>query len=252
MRLLRLLFVAIVLGVLVMADPVSPAWADGSGGSIEERVNRSWERSDVPGMVAVVVHNDRIVWSGGVGVASDGTAMSADSVVQVASLTKSFTATAVLELVVDGRILLDDSVTAQLPELALDDRRADQITVRQLLNHTSGLTDADTHFFRAINDGAATPHDVVAALSRQRLTTQPGTAFRYANMNYVLAGRLVEVVTGHPFQTSCTARSSHRLGCALPGSTGAPPLRVTPRCSGAGSAAGTPAARSSTTRRVRS
>lgn len=200
MRLLRFLFVAVLLIAFVIGDPLSPAWADASGGSIEDRVNRSWERSNVPGMVAVVVHDDRIVWSGGVGMASDGTAMSADSVVQVASLTKSFTATAVLELVEDGRTGLDQSVTAQLPELVLDDRRADQITVRQLLNHTSGLTDADTHFYRAINVGAATPHDVVAALSRQRLTTQPGTAYRYANINYVFAGRLVEVVTGRPFQ----------------------------------------------------
>ena len=200
MRFLRLFFVAVLLSVLAVGDPVSLAWADGSESSIEDRVNEAWERSEMPGIVAVVVHDDQIVWSGGAGVASDGTAMSADSVVQVASLTKSFTATAVLQLVEDGRIGLDQSVAEQLPELVTNDDRANKITVRQLLNHTSGLTDADTHFYRAVNDGAATPRDVVATLARQSLTSQPGTSYRYANINYVLSGRLVEVITGRPFQ----------------------------------------------------
>lgn len=193
-------------------SPVSQARADGTGPGIQERVGRAFERSEVPGMVAVVVHGDQVVWAGGVGTASDGTAMTADSLVQVGSVTKSFTATAVLGLVEDGAITLDGSVAAQLPELSMDDARVRQVTVRQLLTHTSGLTDADTHFFGSIHDGASTPRGVVATLADHHLTTQPGTTYRYANINYVLAGRLVEVVTGRSISEQLDQRVLGPLG----------------------------------------
>lgn len=194
-RLLGLVAVA-VLSVLLLGVVSPAANSEPSGAGIEERVHQAFARSDVPGMVAVVVHRDRIVWSGGVGRASDGAPMTADSVVQVASLTKSLTATAVVQLAQQGRIRLDGSVAAQLGELTMDDPRVQQITVRQLLTHTSGLTDAGTHYYRAIDKGVATPQQVVAALDPEHLSTDPGTRQRYANVNYALAGRLVEVVTG--------------------------------------------------------
>jgi CubicO group peptidase (beta-lactamase class C family) len=196
----RVLAVAGLAATFVVGGYAPQARAEPTIQSIGDRVSRAFERSRVPGMVAVVVHHDRIVWSGGAGVASDGAAMTADSPVQGASLTKSFTATAVLGLVEDGDIQLDGTLASQLSEFIMADPRAGQVTVRQLLNHTSGLSDAGVHFYRAINDRAATPRDAVAALGKERLTTEPGTAYRYANINYLLAGRLVEVVTGRPFQ----------------------------------------------------
>jgi len=162
---------------------------------VQDRALSSFERSGVPGMVAVVTHGDRIVWSGGFGTASDGSRMTSEAVVQVGSLTKSLTATTVLQLAEAGRVDLDASLAAQLPESSLDDR----ITVRQLLNHTSGLTDADTHYWHTIDEGARTTEEVTATLRGAETTTEPGTRHRYANVNYVLAGRLVEVVTGRPF-----------------------------------------------------
>jgi CubicO group peptidase (beta-lactamase class C family) len=193
---------ALVTAFLVIG-PAAGAWAaspTSSAAEVEDRVRRSFERSGVPGMVAVVVHDDDVVWSGGFGKASDGAPMTADSRVQVASVTKSFTATAVLGLVEDGRVDLDGTVASQLAGFAMADPRAARVTVRQLLNHTSGLTDAGTGFYAAVDEGSATPGAFVAALLDEHLTSDPGTEHRYANINYVLAGRLVEVVTGLPFE----------------------------------------------------
>lgn len=207
------LLVAVLLATAVSIGTTTPeAWADVSATSIENRVRLSFERSEVPGLVAVVVHDDRVVWSGGEGTGGAGAPMTADSAVQVGSVTKSFTATAVLRLVEAGRIRLDGRVAEQLGEFTMGDPRADQITVRQLLNHTSGLTDTGTHFYRTITNGASTLGDVVASLGTERLSTAPGTRYRYANINYVLAGRLVEVVTDRTFQEHLRAQVLAPLG----------------------------------------
>lgn len=208
----RLLGAVLTATAVLTGATVTDARADELAANIESRIRKSFEQSDVPGMVAVVVNGDRVVWSGGEGTASDGAQMTADSAVQVASLTKSFTATAVLELVEAGRVRLDGPVSAQLSEFTMSDPRAAQITVRQLLTHTSGLTDAGTRYYRTINDGAATPRDVVATLGAERLSTDPGTRQRYANINYVLAGRLVEVVTGRPFHDQLWTQVLEPLG----------------------------------------
>lgn len=204
------LAVALVLALLFVVTPRADAEVTETG--VGSRVREVFGRSGVPGMVAVVVHRDRVVWAGGEGTATGGSAMTADSAVQVASLTKSFTAVAVLQLAESGRIRLDGSVTEQLDELRMGDPRSARITVRQLLDHTSGLTDADTHYYRMINRGASSPRALVAGLDGQRLTTDPGTRHRYANINYVLAGRLVEVASGMAFPDQLHAEVLVPLG----------------------------------------
>lgn len=134
-------------------------------------------------MVAVVVHGDRIVWAAGFGRDGHSQPMTANSPVQIASLSKSFTAVAVARLARAEGIDLDQPVAGGRPDLTMADTRHRAITLRHLLTHTSGLTDADVHYWRTVDDGAASLDDHVRALRDERLSAAPGTTFRYANVN---------------------------------------------------------------------
>jgi D-alanyl-D-alanine carboxypeptidase len=103
----------------------------------------------------------------------------------IASTTKTFVATVVLQLVADGRVSLRDTVERRLPGVLRDGGR---ITIRELLNHTSGLG----------NDVSlgAPPLARVRSVARQGLTSRPGTTFAYSNTNYVVLGLIVERATG--------------------------------------------------------
>lgn len=164
----------------------------------ERRVQELFEQSEVPGMVAVVVHEDDVLWSGGRGTDSTGEPMGPESVVAVASVTKSFTATAVVQHAQSAGIDLDSPVSTWLPEFTMADDRYRSITIRQLLTHTSGLTDAGVGYYRTVNQGAASSAEHVAALAPHGLSSRPGERFAYANINYVLLGRLLEARTGRP------------------------------------------------------
>ena len=99
-------------------------------------------RTRVPGAAIAIVSGGRIVHLGGYGRSADGSPVSGETPMRIASLSKSFTALAVMQLVRAGRIRLDAPVRTYLPSFAIDDSRGPAITVRHLLHQTSGLTDA--------------------------------------------------------------------------------------------------------------
>ncbi|MGY1625233.1 serine hydrolase domain-containing protein [Geodermatophilus sp. SYSU D00965] len=149
----------------------------------------------LPGVAAAVVDGDRTTLVAGVGDDGRGGAVTPRTRFRVASLSKSFTAVAVLQLVQAGRVDLDAPVRAVLPEFASQDAAvAARVTVRHLLNQTSGLTDAG--YPGIVDDGAADLRTRVALLRTARLTGEPGTRFSYSDLNYQVLGRLVEVVSG--------------------------------------------------------
>ncbi|MDG4762720.1 serine hydrolase [Solwaraspora sp. WMMD406] len=121
---------------------------------------------------------------------------------RVGSITKSFVATTVLQLVDEGRLDLDDPIGQWLPE-TVPGEVGEQVTVRMLLNHTSGIgnyTNAMINSYAAINQMQVTtyaPADLVAIGLAMPVTNPPGAAFSYSNTNYVLAGLLIEAVTGN-------------------------------------------------------
>lgn len=123
--------------------------------------------------------------------------------VRIGSVTKTFTAAIVLQLVAEGRVDLDRSVDTYLPGLltgdGIDGRR---ITVRQILGHRSGLPQPDespaTDEYQAAKDGRTyTPAQQIAVALRYPARFAPGARFQYANTNYIVAGMLIEAVTGH-------------------------------------------------------
>jgi D-alanyl-D-alanine carboxypeptidase len=163
--------------------------------------------ADFPGALATVQDADGRTrdYVAGVADAESEKPVPVNGRVRIASNTKMFTATVVLQLVGEGRIDLDAPVSAYLPDLD----GVEGITVRHALQHTSGLVDYDD---KLIQDYAKVqhvhfePHELTdAVLSEERLW-QPGTKFSYSNANYVLAGLVVQRVTGRPIGEEITRR----------------------------------------------
>ncbi|WP_346434120.1 serine hydrolase domain-containing protein [Nonomuraea composti] len=184
--------------LLALALAVSPTSAPSlSPAAIDAYLQDAMEATGVPGLSVVVTHGGKVVHAAGYGHDSEGRPVTEDTPMRVASVSKSFTAMAVMTLVERGKIELDSPVAAQLPGFAMADPRAARITVRQLLNQTSGLSDTTVDI--AATEEATSLAHYTARLAGSRLAADPGTRYEYCNVNYDLAARLVEVASGRPF-----------------------------------------------------
>jgi len=125
-----------------------------------------------------------------------------DSSLDIGSISKQFTAMAVLRMVAERKVALDAKITSYLPAFPYAG-----VTVRQLLSHTSGIADAMPYYSDLIRHGApktpVTGADVVSVLAAQRMPARsaPGVRFAYSNTGYMVLAALVEHRTGHPFAT---------------------------------------------------
>ncbi|GAA1588387.1 MULTISPECIES: serine hydrolase domain-containing protein [Kribbella] len=140
--------------------------------------------------------------------AVDGTRAAAGAAVpsgyfRIGSVTKTFVATVVLQLVDEGRVRLDEPIDRYLPGLVPDGGR---ITVRQLLNHTSGIYDYahDAGYSTNRWRGADRfrhyePEELLAVAFQHQPYFKPGGGWHYSNTNYVIAGLLIEKLTGQPY-----------------------------------------------------
>ncbi|MEV4171894.1 serine hydrolase domain-containing protein [Nonomuraea sp. NPDC049709] len=165
--------------------------------AVDAYLRQAMESTGVPGVSVVVTRGGEVVHAAGYGHDSAGRPVTADTPMRVASVSKSFTAMAVMTLVERGRIELDRPVAAQLPGFTMADPRAARITVRQLLNQTSGLSDRTVDI--GATERATSLADYTARLAGSRLAADPGTRWEYCNVNYDLAARLVEVASGRRF-----------------------------------------------------
>ncbi|MFF3732114.1 serine hydrolase domain-containing protein [Streptomyces sp. NPDC002476] len=150
-------------------------------------------------------------YTAGVGDLATGSKVPGDGQVRIGSNTKVFTAVVVLQLVGEGRIGLDAPVDTYLPGVVrgegIDGRR---ITVRQLLQHTSGLpnyTDDEDLRPRYFD-----PRELLDIALRHEAHFAPGTKWEYSNTNYVLAGLIVQKVTGRPLAEEIDRRVIERVG----------------------------------------
>jgi CubicO group peptidase (beta-lactamase class C family) len=182
--------VALAIGVGAMA----PSYATARSDAVHSVFAEQLEASGVPGGAFAVVTEEGVE-AAGVGTAGDGDATAGTQFV-VGSTTKSFTALAVMQLVDSGDVDLDASVRDYVPELTLaGGEPVDTITVRHLLQQTSGLDDvAGGPLLASAGDG--TPLEAVAELEDAGLVSPPGQVWRYANINFVLAGLVVERASG--------------------------------------------------------
>lgn len=161
--------------------------------------------------VEVAVEDEYGSWNGvsGIGDLRTGEAPDSGGPLRIGSITKSLTATMVMQLVAERRVELDAPIGEYLPGLLPYE---EPITVAQLLQHTSGLHDYKEDLWpdvRAVRDGryrTYTPEQLVAVATAYPLESVPGTAFAYSNTGYIVLGMLIEKVTGRSVESELRSR----------------------------------------------
>jgi len=171
------------------------------------------EHGDLPGLVVAIRHADELVLNQGYGCAQldPPIAMTPEHVFRVASHSKMFTATAVMQLVEQGKLRLDDRAAAHVSWIDSD------VTLRQLLNHAGGVIrdGLDADFWRVEQPfpDAAT----LRGMSPDARILPPNTTFKYSNIGYGLVGQVIEAVGGVPYNRYVQERVVDRLELANTG-----------------------------------
>jgi CubicO group peptidase (beta-lactamase class C family) len=155
------------------------------------------KKHGLPGVAIAIIDGDEIVYSQGFGKAGRNRSMTPQTQMFIGSQSKSFTALAVAQLADQGELDLDAPVQAYIPWFQVADEVASKtITIRQLLNHSSGLSDAG---FPVVLSNDTSLEASVRALSKANLTTPVGTKFQYFNMGYSVLAYLVEISSGQSY-----------------------------------------------------
>ncbi len=165
----------------------------------------------IPGIaVGVWVDGQEIYACHGITSIDNPLPVNQDTLYEIGSVTKTYTATALMRLVAAGRVELDAPVRRYVPDLMLADERATmEVTVLHLLNHTSGL---DWGVIVDTGAGDDVLAHYVAKLAALELVASPGTRASYSQAGYNLAGRVIEQVTGLPYERAVAALLVELLG----------------------------------------
>ena len=167
-----------------------------------------------PGGAVIVTEGGKVVYAGGAGMAdmAKGVPVTPDTVFRLGSITKQFSAAVVLQLVAEGKLSLDDPLSKFVPGYPEPGAHA---TVRQLLNHTSGIQSYTGIPGWMASDKVRTPHttaEMIAEFRDQPAEFQPGEKWDYNNSGYVLVGAVIEAVTGMPWHQAIAERITKPLG----------------------------------------
>jgi CubicO group peptidase (beta-lactamase class C family) len=167
---------------------------------LDEMLARQF-KSNTPGCAILVAKKGQVIYKKAFGSANLelNVPMQADMVFKIASVTKQFTAVAILKLVEQGKIGLQDSLQKYIPDFP---SKGHTITIEHLLTHTSGIRDYMQIDFRGINMERwdYTPKQLIDSFKHYALAFEPGTKFSYSNSGYYLLGYIIEKVSGKPYQ----------------------------------------------------
>ena len=156
-----------------------------------------------PGIAVGIIKDGKLVFARGFGVMSvenPSRPVTAETLFHMASITKPFVATSVMQLMERGKVNLDEPVMKYLPYFKLKDPRYKAITVRQLLTHTSGMPDVTNYGWDKPEYDDGSLERYVRSLGEVSLRWEPGTNFAYSNMAYEVLGDLVAKVSGKTFE----------------------------------------------------
>lgn len=176
-----------LLLLCALACPAQPSLAD--------KISSELEKSGAPGVSVAVVTGGKLTFAQGFGKADISTGRPSDTTTRyaVGSISKQFTAAMILLLQEDGKLSLDDHVSKYFPDLT----RANDITIRQLLSHTSGYEDFAPQDYTIPEWLQPTsPRSILDRWAKKPLNFEPGTRWQYSNTNYTIAGAIAEKVSG--------------------------------------------------------
>ena len=199
------LFALLVVGMTqALATGNSSSQADGPDfDAIDSYVQNQTQQMRMPGAELGIVKGDKIVHLEGFGDADDsGRAVTPETPFKIGSMSKSFTALAIMQLVEDSKVELDAPVQRYIPWFRVADPEASKhITVQNLLNQTSGIPTAAglTYMYEGDSSKDALEKEVRAS-SDVELTHPPGKGYQYSNLNYTTLGLIVQMVSGESYE----------------------------------------------------
>ena len=181
-----------------------------------DRVVAAAYSADAPGAAVIVSRGGEVVYAASRGLAEVENArpITPDTVFRVGSIAKQFTAAMILQLIAQGELSLDDPLSRFFPDWPQPGARA---TVRQLLNHTSGIFDFSKIPGFLGSEQTQRPNttaELLAVIRSRPAKAEPGAEWEYNNSGYVILGAILEQVTGHAWADEVRARIARPLGLA--------------------------------------
>ncbi len=195
----RLVHCLVLLTLLALASsPAAAQLGEDLRSQIDKIANETLAKSGVPSASVAIVKDGQIAYVKAYGEArlEPRTPATTEMRYSIGSISKQFTATAILLLQEQGKLLLDDKVSKFIPNLT----RGNEVTIRQLLSHTSGYQDYwPQDYVMPMMLQPVTAQKIMDLWARKPLDFDPGTKWQYSNTNYVIAGVIVEKASGMPF-----------------------------------------------------
>jgi D-alanyl-D-alanine carboxypeptidase len=183
---------------------------------LDDRISSALRSSGAPSVSVAVVESGHVAYAKAFGKADIGENRPATASTRYAigSVSKQFTAAALLLLAEQGKLSLNDKVGKYLPDLT----RAREVTIRELLSHTSGYEDyAPQDYMIPAWTRPITPREILDQWAKKPLNFDPGTRWQYSNTNYVIAGQIFEKVSGQPLVAFLREKIFGPLGMTTPG-----------------------------------
>jgi CubicO group peptidase (beta-lactamase class C family) len=184
-------------GVAALPPPI--ANTDPIGAQIDAAANAEISKGTAMGLSVAVARHGVIDWAKGYGLADQAahTPAGADTVYRIGSLTKQFTAAAIVQLSEAHQLALTDDISKYVPGVFT---AGNHVTIEQLLHHTSGIPNyTDQPSFQKIMNTHLAPADIVALVKDVKWDFPPGTKFNYSNTGYVVLGMIIEKVSGESY-----------------------------------------------------
>jgi D-alanyl-D-alanine carboxypeptidase len=207
---LLLLLTAWVAGWVAQAQLQVNKLAPELAQKVDQVAAQALEQTGVPSASVAIVQKGQIVYTKGYGKARLDPPEAAEPGMRysIGSISKQFTAAAILFLEQQGKLSLNDKVSKYLPELT----RANEITIRMLLSHTSGYQDywPEDYLMPPMYEATTAQH-ILDTWGKKALDFDPGTKWQYSNTNFVIAGRIVEMVSGEPLMQFLEEHIFHPL-----------------------------------------
>ncbi len=190
--------VILILIIFLMVTQINIGFAEDID-AIDSMIEKHIKNSNLHGIGVGIIKNNELIYKETKGIESDGDKLTSTSPLFVASLSKSMTGLAVMQLVEKDLISLDDPIKKYISYFQVESKELSQnITIKNLLNHQSGLS-TSTNLPDTEND--ASLKERVRALSNLNAVSENGQEFHYFNDNYNILGLLIEEVTGKPYAT---------------------------------------------------
>jgi CubicO group peptidase (beta-lactamase class C family) len=198
----RIRFVASALVPLALLGLIGATQAQSLNTlEIDRFVEDSMKRHGVPGVGLAVVMDGKVVYTKGYGVrdTKTNTAVNADTLFAIGSVSKSFTSLGAMQLVDAGKLSLSTKVNAILPNLKFSDaQKGAQLNLENILSHSSGMDRADTLWY--FDKTIKTREDMLGTVAKIPFNEPIGTTWQYCNQNFVIAGAMLEKITGKTWE----------------------------------------------------